>query len=531
MERIVSALNELKEISNAYNISAERVSDLLEEIKDAKICTPVIGRFSSGKSALLNTVLGYRKRMLKEDITPETAVPTELMYAENEQAEFIRNDETSEISSVGEYKETEADAGTVKCVRLYLDNIFLKEIPDIMLVDMPGFESGYEIHNKAIDNYLPRSLAYIIAFPADDMIVRSSVGNILKELCIYDMPLCVVITKFDKKNDDFDLTFEKLKESLKRYVGDREITYCRTSSLDGYAGELKQFLITMQEQAQEILAGKYRRLMLPVLENTENYLKTLISSSELSESELAEQQESLHKKFDLIDSRFEKEQVDFQHEISECVSEIKDDLLRTLEAEESTLTTMILNKQSIRDYLNTTVRNSVAASVKKRLLPRVEKYVRRVNSVVNIDAMGDVNISCTFDTSDLQKGLGAKIVSVAAGYLFAGPLVAIVTGIFAIFSSRKKREEAKQRIRMQLRDDVFPQILGDVGDNIEREVTRQAALINTTIGNELKEQKKTLENALADVKDRMQAEKEQKEALACNVQAALERIGEIRDGL
>ena len=260
MERIVSALNELKEISNAYNISAERVSDLLEEIKDAKICTPVIGRFSSGKSALLNTVLGYRKRMLKEDITPETAVPTELMYAENEQAEFIRNDETSEISSVGEYKETEADAGTVKCVRLYLDNIFLKEIPDIMLVDMPGFESGYEIHNKAIDNYLPRSLAYIIAFPADDMIVRSSVGNILKELCIYDMPLCVVITKFDKKNDDFDLTFEKLKESLKRYVGDREITYCRTSSLDGYAGELKQFLITMQEQAQEILAGKYRKL-------------------------------------------------------------------------------------------------------------------------------------------------------------------------------------------------------------------------------------------------------------------------------
>ena len=84
---------------------------------------------------------------------------------------------------------------------------------------------------------------------------------------------------------------------------------------------------------------------------------------------------------------------------------------------------------------------------------------------------------------------------------------------------------------MQLRDDVFPRILGDVGDNIEREVTRQAELINATIGNELKEQKETLENAIAEVKDRMQAEKEQKEALACNVQAALERIGEIRDGL
>lgn len=531
MEQIISALNEIMEINSVYGISTERISELLEECADAKVCTPVIGRFSSGKSALLNTVLGYRKQMLKEDITPETAVPTELVYAENEQAVFVHNDGTSKICSVGEYREIETDASAVKCVRLYLDNNFLKEIPDIMLVDMPGFESGYEIHNKAIDSYLPQSLAYIIAFPADDMIVRSSVGNILKELCIYDMPLCVVITKYDKRNDDFDATFEKMKESLKRYIGDREITFCRTSRLEGYADELEQFLIKIQEQAQDILTQKYKRLLLPVLENTENYLKTLISSSELSESELAEQQDNLHKKFDLLDSRFAKEQDDFQHEISECISEIKDDLLRTLEAEESTLTAMILNKQSIRDHLNTMVRNSVASSVKKRLLPRIEKYVRRVSSAVNIDAMGEVNISCSFDTFELQKGLGAKLVSIAAGYLFAGPLGALVTGVFTIFNSNKKREEAKQRIRMKLRDEVFPQILGDVGDNIETEITRQAALINTTIENELKEQKETLENAMAEVRDRMQAEKEQKETLACSVQTALERIGEIRDGL
>lgn len=93
-----------------------------------------------------------------------------------------------------------------------------------MLVDMPGFESGFEIHNKAIDDYLPQSLAYIVTFPADDMIVRSSIGEILKELCLHDMPLCIVITKYDKANDDFELVFEKMKESLRRYVGDRKLS-------------------------------------------------------------------------------------------------------------------------------------------------------------------------------------------------------------------------------------------------------------------------------------------------------------------
>ena len=193
----------------------EGICKLQAEISEAKVCTPMIGRFSSGKSALVNTILGHRSKILRKDIAPEIAVPAEIVYTDTEDlATVIENDGTCRAMSIEDYRE---------------------EIPDVMLVDMPGFESGYEVHNKAIDHNLPQSLAYIVAFPADDMIVRSSVGNILKELCLHDMPLCVVITKYDKKNDEFDVTFANMKESLKRFVGDREIRYCRTSSFTGDA--------------------------------------------------------------------------------------------------------------------------------------------------------------------------------------------------------------------------------------------------------------------------------------------------------
>ena len=65
MENIVTALNKLHDINTSYSLSNQEVEKILDEIKTAKVCTPVIGKVSSGKSALLNTLLGYTKPLLK----------------------------------------------------------------------------------------------------------------------------------------------------------------------------------------------------------------------------------------------------------------------------------------------------------------------------------------------------------------------------------------------------------------------------------------------------------------------------------
>lgn len=532
MERVISALEEIKKINSVYEISTDAVSQLQEEISEAKVCTPIIGKFSSGKSALVNTVLGYSRKILKEDITPETAIPAEIVYsASKDFITIIRNDGAYETLSVDDYRNYEADANTVKSARIQLRNSFLEEIPDVMLVDMPGFESGFEIHNKAIDNYLPQSLAYIVAFPADDMIVRSSVGNILKELCLHDMPLCVVITKYDKRNDDFDVTFSKMKESLKRFVGDREIRYCRTSSFTGDAEELEEFLKEIQEKSQDILASKYSKATLSIVENTENYLKTILNGSQLSESELDEQEEKLHKQLSSLGDKFSKEQSDFDLEISECIEEIKSDVQEAMEAEESTLVTMALNNQSINGHLNSVVRNAVTVSVQKRFIPKVEKYLKRVAKTINGESIGDVHVSFTFDAKKLNKGITSSIVAVAAGALLGLPILGIVAGVFMLLHKNKKREKAKEEIRMKLRDEVFPQVLKEVGKGIEMTITKQIGLVNTAIEGELKNQQETLEKAMADVRSKMDDEKDRKENLAISVKTDLERIGEIKDGL
>lgn len=536
MEKIISVLEELQKINEAYEISAEPVEQVKKEAAKSKVCTPVIGKFSSGKSALINTVLGYNRKILKEDITPETAVPAEIVYTGAEEGvAIIKNDGTCQNISVDEYRDYEADAGTVKCARLHLRNSFLEQIPDVMLVDMPGFESGYEIHNKAIDDYLPQSLAYIIAFPADDMIVRSSVGNILKELCLHDMPLCVVITKYDKKNDDFDETFSKMKDSLKRFVGDREITYCMTSSFTGDAEELEEFLKGIQQQSRKILQRKYAGSVYGLIEDTENYLKTLLNSSQMSESELDEQEERLKTQLSGLDTKLAKERTDFDIESEECIEEIKNDVRCAIESETSTLVAMAMNNQDIKDHLNNVVRNTVTVSVKKRFLPRMGKYLKRVAKTINGEAIGDIHITFDFDTEGLNKGIASSVVAVAAGILLGLPVLGVVVGAVVGLVTKlqrdKKREEAKQKIRGKLQNEVYPQILEEVGKGIQRTIKKQVELINCSIEKELENQRNLLEKAMDEVRGKAQAEKEEKESLAADIRAGLERLEELKDEL
>lgn len=536
MERVLEALAVLEEINIAYGITTERLLQMRAEIADAKVCMPIIGKFSSGKSALVNTLLGYSRKILKEDITPQTAVPTEIIYTDGEEcAVMLQNDGTVRTLSLEEYSSQETEALAVKKARLYLHCRFLGEIPDIMLVDMPGFESGYEVHNKAIDDYLPQSLAYILTFPADDMIVRNSVGNILRELCLHDMPLCVVITKFDKRGYDFDTTFAKMQESLRRFVGERQIQYCRTSSFTGEAMELEEYLREIQEKAHDILAEKYRKLILPMAENTENYLKTLLKGESLSGSELEEQEEKLRGQLSTLDHRLLGEQEEFQGEMAACTEEIKRDVQCAMEEEEPTLVAMAMNNQNINGHLNQVIRSAVTVSMKKHFMPLLEKHLKRTAGILNSEMEGDIHISFSYDARNLHNGMVqavmAGVVAGAVGNLHGIPILGLVAAIFMKLRSDKKREEARQEIHRKLQGEVFPQVQREVGNGIEITIARQVVLVNAAIEKELGEQKDTLEKAMEDVRSRMKEETDRKERLGMDLKADLERIEEIKDGL
>lgn len=532
MENIIRALTELKDINSAYGLSVEYIDDILREIPEAKVCTPIIGKFSSGKSALVNTLLGYSRKILKEDITPETAVPAEIIYSGSDCVRLYMENGNCEEVELEEYRRMEIDAKTVTHVRIGLKNSFLEKIPDVMIVDMPGFESGFEIHNKAIDNYLPKSLVYMVAFPADDLIVRASVGNILKELVLNEMPICVVVTKDDKCNDAFEETLFNLKESLKRYIGDRDIKICLTSSFTGEADEVREFLEDIQEQSQSILSKKFQSGTLSALDNTENYLKTLLKSRELSD-ELDEEEEKIGRQLNLVEDGYATEKDDFDTQTADIVEEIKMDVREALEAEEPTFVTMTMNKQSINEHLNSVVRNTVNASVSERLIPKMERYLKRVKKCFNGEGLGDVCVNFHYDLKESESSITTSVVAIVAGLVLGAPVLGLIAaGIMAFLNKQKEekqREEMRGEIRMKLQSEVYPQIMREVEHGIQTAVTEQIKLMNTSIEDELARQRSTLEKAMTDVRTRIDDEKKDKEQYVIGIQDDLAKLEELRE--
>lgn len=533
MERIAKVLKELKEINTNYALSNEKIDETLAEMDIAKVCIPVIGKFSTGKSAIINTLLGYSRKLLKEDITPETAVPTEIVYSpDQEGAQIVYNDQTVRTEDIATYRDLKPDANTVQYIRLYLKNSFLEKIPDVMIVDMPGFESGIEVHNKAIDGYLPRSLAYILTFPADDMIIRSSVGNILKELGLHDMPICVVITKYDKHNDEFEQTLQALKENLKRFLGDCPVTFCRTSSFDGDAKELEEFLEQIQQQSQQILAKKFACPAAAALDVTEQYLCAALSNQELTESELAEQEEKLKKQLDELGLEVSTSKKELDGELDDCIDAICADAVNSVRREENTLVMMVLNRQDINEKINLIVRDAITMGIQRRLIPRIETYLKKVANKINGSSFQDINISFHIDVEEIKKNVVSTVVAgVAAAILtapFIGLLVAGVLTLLNTLAGNQKREEQKNQIRQRFSQELYPEISRQVHINLKSEVSHQIYAIQQSVNEEITTQRNTLQQAIEDVRKKQQQESQKKQDDSIMMNNDLQKISELR---
>lgn len=84
-----------KDIPSSTNLITT-AEELTDKVQDFKIKVLVIGEFSSGKTALMNRLLGIN--LLKEDVIPETAIATELVYDEKEGVDLVLSSGEAEHS-------------------------------------------------------------------------------------------------------------------------------------------------------------------------------------------------------------------------------------------------------------------------------------------------------------------------------------------------------------------------------------------------------------------------------------------------
>lgn len=234
-EKFIGILNRINEISISCDIDNKDIKQLLNLVKNMPLKVPIVGDFSSGKSSLLNKFMG--KDILEVNIKPETAVPAELYYSEEEYDIGVDKD-NNQIKLDNVKSENIKDYLYIK---RYINSDNLKKIEPIILVDMPGFDSPLENHNRAIMSYLDKGIYYVALVPVDSGTITKSMLTQIKNIVNFKKDFSIFITKTDLRSE---INIKEVSEEIKNRLEDidinKDIAYINQNDIHLFDSMIKE---------------------------------------------------------------------------------------------------------------------------------------------------------------------------------------------------------------------------------------------------------------------------------------------------
>jgi len=215
-QSFIAHIAKLRSLAQQSGLGASLVEKLAAQeqaIRDCELVIPVVGAFSSGKSTMLNMLLG--EHILPTAIKPETSLAMELRHGDDPHIEAVAEDGTVSRFAVGDIKAVSDKASSYVYARLYLDSPRLKALEPMVLVDMPGFDAPIERHNKAIMAYLLRGCHYLILCDIQEGTVSQTLLRHMREIESWGREFSLFMSKADlKPRQDVDEILAHVREVL-----------------------------------------------------------------------------------------------------------------------------------------------------------------------------------------------------------------------------------------------------------------------------------------------------------------------------
>lgn len=395
-------LKKMQELLNGQEFSFDHT--LLQKVIATELVVPVIGAFSAGKSSLLNSLIG--SDVLPVGIAPETELATELRYSSEPHLLAIRPDGMQERLPVEALSSINRRSSEFSHLCLYLDSEALKTIAPLVLVDMPGFGSSLENHNKAISYYLPRGVHFIVLTSVEDGNITQSMLRKLDELKTYDTEFTFLISKCD-------LRATNQVEEVQSYIDDQLGVYFgahyRSIALGNQGGsELAHALTTLQPDAL------FSRLFLDILkeQNFEVLAQINLALSMLKKDKAESKQTALSLGQALVQLQEQRKEV--ESDLKDRYSgKMLDRSLRGLDnalnesLEELVTLSSNKNPHALSNTLSDIIRNSLATTIKSEVqdisTSMVDRIASNLSSTSSQMAMLDISGSWSEELSNKVK--------------------------------------------------------------------------------------------------------------------------------
>ncbi|MEI0748999.1 dynamin family protein [Brachyspira pulli] len=548
-------LNDIKKyISDVKTINIEdfKLNETIKTIKETELVVPVIGAFSAGKSSLLNSFLG--KSYLSVAVTPETALATELRYNSSEYIEAIKNDGSSEKFQIEDVQKIKDRASEFKYAKYYINNTTLKNIEPLILVDMPGFESPLDLHNKAILEYIERGVYFIVLQSVEDGNITKSMIRELENINTFGRKFSFFLSKTNlKPQSQVNEIANLVKEQLNDYFDmDSDITL-----VDNNGGNsLNAIILTINPDGliEDLYLSNLKDLFLDIKQTINTSISALNNDKEKNNDiikELKKSIENLERERDSMIS-------DVQNRYgSRSVNNIVEEVGRMLSNNIQELAQAY--KVGGQGYLTTTinemVKNSLSNSIQNAMLDINKEIVTSFtiqlnsidNAISNTMLSEDAIKNISQNVNDLYKDAGKILfdlrrwgntgISAVLGSVIGftvpvvGPIVGIIVALMpnilsSLFGVSQQNQEAQQfeQIKKAILTQVIPQVKREIRNKIPVIFNEQIQNMIKSISDNFKEKISQQVNALEATQEEMNAKKIDIEATIAKYKNIIEKI-------
>lgn len=510
--QIIILKNKFEKIENLYKKyeqTDELFNTVYSDMNNFKLNVPFVGSFSSGKTSLINAILN--KQLFKAEITPETSIPVELTYSEKEEYIIIKQDNSQQTITEEELKTIQFDITKDKFIIAKVNNDFLKQISEIKLVDMPGFDSGIDNHNKAIDEYIIKSMAYIIVNDAENGTVRKSILDLLNELKMFNMPVYSVVNKADKKKDSINEILNVCKNDMENVLNIKNLKIAPVSARKKEIAPLKEYLIELNSKSEEIFNTFFTNKFTALKNKIKKYLEIRLKNSDKDFTQIELEEKRLNKSLEGLDEKFKEITANLGLIYDETISDIKNALTSQLYNNVPQYAEILASERDIKPELNRTIRVIVLDKFKNKFEVKVVEYLERLKDDFETDGIGEINISDTVSLNDnvIRNAIQSGIVYILSliGITLGGPigaLVGMLIGIVVDFlMGTAKREARLAKITTELQNKI-PGIVNDVIDSLDSNKENILGKIKGDIRIKIESNRKNIENSLNDVKKQLE---------------------------
>lgn len=295
-----------------------RIDGLASRLEDDSFELALFGRVSSGKSSLLNALLGTS--VLPVGINPITAVPTKLRYGHTLRAVVSYGDGRSVAVSVKELSQLVTEQGNPGNLKNIVRAIV--EVPSprlkqgILLVDTPGLGSLAKRGAAETLAYLPSCDLALLLIDAGATLNEEDIGT-LRLLYEAGIPALVLLSKADLLAEgDLHQVIRYIQEHLKHDLN-LDVTVHPVSALDRYSILLDQFfereLFPRFEQARTLRAASVARKIGSLREAVVAAIESSLNREKRDVPQLQEGVSDLEAQLRVLTGKIEEQRTTLDH--------------------------------------------------------------------------------------------------------------------------------------------------------------------------------------------------------------------------